>query len=74
MTMTRRGCGLFVFALLVSLVFVALPARAELVFFNTGRTLSIKSHRVDGDSLVLQLRSGGEMVCDSALVSRVAPD
>ena len=31
----------------------AAPARAELVFFNTGRTLSVEGHRVDGDSLVL---------------------
>jgi hypothetical protein len=71
---TGQGRGLYVFALLVSFVCVALPARAELVFFNTGRTLSIKSHRVDGDSLVMQLRGGGEIVCDSAIVSRVTPD
>jgi hypothetical protein len=73
-TMTLHGRGIYVFALLVSFVFVALPARAELVFFNTGRALSVKSHRVDGDSLVLQLRGGGEIVCDSAIVSRVTPD
>ena len=42
----------------------ALPARAELVYFTTGRTLSVKSHRADGDSLVLVLRGGGEMVCE----------
>jgi hypothetical protein len=73
MTMTPQGRGLFVFTLLVSLGLVALPARAELVFFNTGRSLSVKSHRVDGDSLVLQLRGGGEIVCDRAIVSRVTP-
>jgi hypothetical protein len=73
-TMTPRGRSLYVFALLVSFVAVALPAHAELVFFNTGRTLSVKSHHVDGDSLVLQLRGGGEIVCDSAIVSRVTPD
>jgi soluble lytic murein transglycosylase-like protein len=53
---------------------VARPARAELVFFNSGRTMSVKSHRVEGDSLVFQLRSGGEMVCDNALVARFSPD
>jgi hypothetical protein len=73
-TMTLRGRSLYVFALLVSFLGLALPAHAELVFFNTGRTLSIKSHRVDGDSLVLQLRGGGEIVCDSAIVARVTPD
>jgi len=73
-TITLRGRALYVFALLVSFAVVARPAHAELVFFNTGRTLSVKSHRVDGDSLVLQLRGGGEIVCDSAIVARVTPD
>ena len=58
----------------IGVVMFALPARAELVFFNTGRTLSVKGHRVDGDSLVLSLRSGGEMVCDNSIVARFAPD
>src|SRR6267142_1402502 len=52
----------------------AAPARAELVFFSTGRTMSVKSHRADGDSLVLTLRSGGEIVCDASAVARFAPD
>jgi soluble lytic murein transglycosylase-like protein len=58
----------------IGVVAFALPARAELVYFNTGRTLSVKSHRADGDSLVLVLRGGGEIVCDASLVSRFAPD
>jgi soluble lytic murein transglycosylase-like protein len=74
MTRAPRGRGIFVVTLLVCLGFVAVPARAELVFFNTGRSLSVKSHRVDGDSLVLELRGGGEIVCDRAIVSRVTPD
>lgn len=52
----------------------ALPARAELVYFSTGRTLSIKSHRLDGASLVLALRGGGEIVTEPSLVTRIAPD
>lgn len=52
----------------------ASPARAELVFFSTGRTMSVKSHRVDGDSVVLTLRSGGEIVCEASAVARFAPD
>ena len=52
----------------------ASPAHAELVFFATGRTMSVKSHRVDGESVVLTLRSGGEVVCDAAAVARFAPD
>jgi soluble lytic murein transglycosylase-like protein len=49
-------------------------ARAELVFFGSGRTLSIKSHQIDGPSIVLQLRDGGEITCDAALIARIAPD
>src|SRR5882672_7675148 len=52
----------------------AVPARAELAFFAGGNTMSIKAHRLDGDSLVLSLRSGGEIVCDPSLILRFAPD
>jgi soluble lytic murein transglycosylase-like protein len=61
-------------ATFVSLVASAAPARAEIVFFNSGRTLSLKGHRVDGDSLVLELRGGGEIVCEASIVTRFAPD
>ena len=50
------------------------PAQAELAYFATGRTLSIKAHRVDGNSLVLTLRSGGEVICDASTIARFAPD
>jgi soluble lytic murein transglycosylase-like protein len=52
----------------------ALPARAELAYFSSGDSLSIKAHRDEGDSLVLTLRTGGEIVCDRALIVRFAPD
>jgi soluble lytic murein transglycosylase-like protein len=52
----------------------AAPARAELVFFTTGRSLSIKSHREEGTSLVLTMRGGGEMVCEASVITRFAPD
>jgi soluble lytic murein transglycosylase-like protein len=58
----------------VSVLAVAVPARAEIVFFSTGRTMSVRSHRVEGDSLVLTTRSGGEIVCSLAAVDRIAPD
>ena len=58
----------------LSFLGVATPARAELVFFASGRTLNVKSHRSDGSSLVLTLRSGGEVVCEPALIERIAPD
>ena len=58
----------------VSVLLAAVPARAELVFFNTGRTMSVKTHRVEGDSVVLSLRSGGEIVMEAANIARFAPD
>ena len=62
------------FFLSLSLLCVATPARAELVFFTTGRSLSVKAHRVEGDSLILTLRSGGEIMCNPATIARIAPD
>lgn len=53
---------------------LAVPARAELVFFDSGRTLSVRSHRTDGDLLVLTLRDGGEIVCDRSVIARIGPD
>jgi soluble lytic murein transglycosylase-like protein len=50
------------------------PAHAELVFFTTGRTLSVKAARTDGDSVVLKLRSGGEVVCERSVIARIEPD
>ncbi|HWF85865.1 MAG TPA: lytic transglycosylase domain-containing protein [Vicinamibacterales bacterium] len=62
------------FVSFVLMVFSAAPARAELVFFASGRSMSVKSHRIDGDSLVLTLRSGGEVICDRSAITRIAPD
>src|SRR6187397_2873723 len=59
---------------IVLLIGSALPARAELVFFTSGRTLSVKAHSMEGDSLVLALRGGGELVCEASLVERITPD
>jgi len=62
------------FASFALLVACAVPAQAEIVFFSSGRTMSVKGHRTDGESLVLTLRSGGEIVCEPSLVSRITPD
>jgi len=58
----------------LSVLGIATPVRAELIYFTSGRTLNVKEHRRDGDSLVLTLRSGGEVVCEAALITRIAPD
>jgi soluble lytic murein transglycosylase-like protein len=58
----------------VALLFAAGPARAELALLSSGRTLSIASHRVEGDTLILALRDGGEMTCHKSLVEKIVPD
>jgi len=58
----------------VAVLAVARPASAEIVTLSTGRTLSVKDHRVDGDQVVLNLRGGGEIVCDRTLITRIDPD
>jgi hypothetical protein len=52
----------------------ASPAQAELVFFPSGRALSVRAVRSDGDLLVLKLRGGGEITCDRDLIVKVEPD
>jgi soluble lytic murein transglycosylase-like protein len=62
------GIGVFLFAL---------PARAEIVFFSTGRTLSIKEHKLDptdDEKLILTLRGGGEIVLEPSIIDRIVPD
>ena len=61
-------------AVVVCLLAVAQTAQAELVYFSNGRTMSVRSHREEGDRLVLSLRSGGEMVVDRTMVADVGPD
>jgi hypothetical protein len=61
-------------AVTLALATTAVPASAEIVYLTSGRTLSVKSHRVDGESLVLTLRDGGELVCDRALIDKIEPD
>lgn len=56
------------------MLLLAASARAELVTFDTGRTLSVKAHRAEGDDLVLTLRAGGEMVCPAAIIKTIEPD
>jgi soluble lytic murein transglycosylase-like protein len=36
--------------------------------------MSVKGHHVDGESVVLELRSGGEISFDASVVARFAPD
>ena len=73
MRSSMRGKAVAVLSL-VGLVCAAAPARAEIAYFSSGRTMSIKGHRMDGDSLVLQLRAGGEIVCEPSTIAKFTPD
>jgi soluble lytic murein transglycosylase-like protein len=53
---------------------LAAPASAEIVYLTTGRTLSVKTHRVDGETIVLTLRGGGEVNIDKLMVEKVVAD
>jgi Transglycosylase SLT domain len=57
-----------------ALLTTAVPASAEIVFLTSGRSLSVKGHRVDGERIVLTLRSGGEVTCDKTLIDKIQPD
>ena len=65
--------GLTLFTIFLSIA-AATPARAELVFFQSGRAMSVRAIRSDGDEIVLQLRSGGDIHCDKSLIVKVEPD
>ena len=58
----------------IALFLGATEAHAEIVILASGRTLSAKSHRVEGDSIVLQMRNGGEVTCDKSLIDKIVPD
>jgi soluble lytic murein transglycosylase-like protein len=65
--------GLILCALLL-LITAAAPADAELVFFQSGRAISVKAIRSENDEIVLQLRGGGDVHCDQSLIVKVEPD
>ena len=55
-------------------VLTAAPAAGEIIVLSSGRTLSVKGHRIQGDTIVLTLRTGGEVTCDKTIVEKVLPD
>lgn len=61
---------LFAFVALV----IATPASAELIFFSEGRSMSVASHRFEGDRVIVGLRGGGEMSFDRALITKITAD
>ena len=74
MAWMKRSLQLSLLAVCLLVQPAVAPAEAELVFFTSGRTLSVKGHRIEGSTIVLFLRNGGEVVCDRRLVDRIEPD
>jgi hypothetical protein len=69
----------FLAAAAVALATLLLPgpvaeAHAEIIHLTSGRTLSVKGHRIEGSSIVLTLRTGGEVTCDRSLIEKIDPD
>jgi soluble lytic murein transglycosylase-like protein len=64
----------FLLCALLFFLTAAAPVRAELVFFQSGRAMSVKAIRSENDEIVLMLRSGGDVHCDQSLIVRVEPD
>ena len=52
----------------------AAPVSAEIVYLSSGKTLSVKSHRVEGDSIILKMRNGGEVTCDKSIIEKIVGD
>ena len=75
-TNNERHGGLLVvlsFFVLCSSFFPA-SAAADIVVFTNGRSMSVKSIRLDGGQAVIRLRNGGEVTFPAAIVARVDPD
>jgi Transglycosylase SLT domain len=70
--MTHRFLGVATVALVSSVC--ASQAQAEIVMLTSGRSVSVKGHRLDGDRIILTLRTGGEVTCDRSLVDKILPD
>ncbi len=49
-------------------------ASAEIVFMTSGSIISVKKHASIGESVVLTLRSGGEVTLDKSLIEKIVPD
>ena len=56
------------------LVAFASEARAEIVVFKNGRTMSVKSHSISAGMATLALRDGGQVTFPAAIIDRVDPD
>lgn len=61
-------------AVALALTAAATPASAEIVVLTSGRTINVKGHRVQGESIILTLRTGGEVTCAKSLIEKILAD
>lgn len=57
-----------------ALALLATEARADIVVFKNGRTMSVKSCLVEAETATMRLRDGGEATFPASIVARVDPD
>jgi soluble lytic murein transglycosylase-like protein len=53
---------------------LATEARADIVVFKNGRTMSVKACLIEADTATMRLREGGEVTFPASIVARVEPD
>lgn len=61
-------------AVFTLMLLVAPSARAEIAVLSNGTTFKISSYRVEGESVMLALKEGGEVGAPAALVMGFVPD
>jgi soluble lytic murein transglycosylase-like protein len=61
-------------AVALAITATAASARAEIVVLTSGRTINVKSHRGQGETIVLTLRTGGEVTCPRSLIEKILAD
>ena len=66
--------SLIVAASIFAFAATAVPASAEIVYLSSGKTLSVKSHRIEGESIILTMRNGGEVTCDKSIIEKIVGD
>ena len=55
-------------------VLMAAEARADIVVFKNGRTMSVKSVALGEETATMRLRDGGEVSFPASIIARVDPD
>jgi hypothetical protein len=71
---SRKLVVILLALLAVTFLTPARRASAELLFFSGNKTMSVKSHRFEGDQIIVSLRGGGEMTFDRTLIVRIGAD